>query len=558
MKIRSLAGICVLAQLPLTLGAQSASAGNAGDPSGPMAAALKFEAADIQVSPHINDPWFDPPHLEGDRYVIYEATMADLIAKAYGVDVATVQGGPSWLEFDRYDIQAKTLPTTSAADQKLMLQALLADRFKLVAHNGTALIPAYILKLGKDRPKIKPSDGSEDSKCDWVPQTQGSPPQIAFHCRNESMDQFAELLRNTRGGGYLNEREPVVDGTGLKGDFDFEIKWTPSNSRDRAGADAVPIFDAVDAQLGLRLAQETTPRPVLIVDSVDEKPSPDPPGTDKLLQPLPLPEFEVAVINPYKPGGPHTGSFGNGRLEAHGITLRELIILVWDLNENDKSVIVNAPPWLDKDQWDFLAKWARTDGDDQKKPPDADFRQFQEMVRDLLADRFGLKAHMENREGDAYNLVAPGPKMTPAHPNSRTRCADGPGPDGKDPRITNPVLNRLITCQNITMTQFGDMLPSLAGGYIFNTVLDNTGLKGGYNFTLSFSGAGKLLNGGSPPPSAQNQGAGASGDVDAPDPNGAVSLFDAVHRELGLKLEKVRRPVPVLVIDHIQETPTPN
>jgi uncharacterized protein (TIGR03435 family) len=548
----------VLALLPCQSYAQSSGDPAAGDAHAAAAASPGFEAAAIHPSPRIIDPWFDAPHLEGDRYVIYEATMVDLVAQAYGVDVANVQGGPSWLEYDRFDVQAKTAPTATHADLKLMLQALLKERFHLAVHDGTAPMPAYVLKVAADKPRMKPSAGTGDSKCDWVPQTPGTPPELHYSCHNETMEKLAQLLRNQSGGGYLNDQDQVVDGTGLKGGFDFELRWTPNSARDRVGADAVTIFDALDAQLGLKLVQETVPRPVLVVDSVDETPSPDPPGTAKLLPPLPQPQFEVAVINPYKSGGPHTGSFGRGRLEAHGITLQELIALVWDLNDHDKNAIVNAPPWLDKDQWDFLAKQNDGDDDDQKKPPDADFVEFQNMMETLLADRFGLKAHMEDRESDAFNLVALNPKMTPADPRSRTRCSEGPGPDGKDPRIDHPVLNRLLACQNVTMAQLGDMLPSLAGGYIYSPVLDKTGLKGGYNFTLSFSGAGRLLNGGSPPAAAQGAGTDPANSAEASDPNGALSLFDAVRRELGLKLEKVRRPVPVLVIDRIQENPTPN
>jgi uncharacterized protein (TIGR03435 family) len=163
---------------------------------------------------------------------------------------------------------------------------------------------------------------------------------------------------------------------------------------------------------------------------------------------------------------------------------------------------------------------------------------------------------MEERPISAYTLLAVKPKLTKADPSSRTRCKEGPGPDGKDPRIANPVLNRLLTCENMTTAQISEELQRRAGGYIYGPVLDSTGLKGSWDFTLSFSsadltgaGAGK-----SPPPA----GAAASSTDAASDPNGAVSLFDAVSRQLGLKLEKQRRPLPVLVIDHIEEKPTEN
>jgi uncharacterized protein (TIGR03435 family) len=488
--------------------------------------------------------------------VVHQATMADLIARAYSLDSDNVQGGPSWLEYNRYDIEAKTAPSTSGDDQKLMLQSLLAERFHLVVHNGTAPMPAYVLKAGKDVPKLKPAASTDSSGCDPHQPPPGSPPQMDFTCHNQTMEQLAQLLRNTRGGGYLNKT--VVDETGLKGAFDFELKWTPSGARDRAGANPVSIFDALDSQLGLKLALETAPRPVLLVDSVDELPIPNPPGTDKALPARPLPEFEVAVFTPSKPDGQRMGRIGHGRLDATGITLKTLIEIAWDLNENEMEAIANAPPWLDKDRWDIVAKMSNDDASiAANKPPQADVQTLRRMLQALLADRFGLQAHIEDREGDAYSLVAVNPKMNPGDPKAHTRCTEGPGPDGKDPRIANPILNRLLYCQNMTMEQLGIELQSVADGYIHNTALDKTGLKGGYNFTLSFSSVNNILNGGSRPP-ANGPSQQEATDGTASDPNGAVSLFEAVHRELGLKLEKERRPVPMLVIDKIQETPTPN
>jgi uncharacterized protein (TIGR03435 family) len=158
---------------------------------------------------------------------------------------------------------------------------------------------------------------------------------------------------------------------------------------------------------------------------------------------------------------------------------------------------------------------------------------------------------MEDRPVTAYTLVAVKPRLKPTlDPTERTRCKEGPGPDGKDPRAANPVLNRLITCQNMTLAQIGDELQHVAGGYIYNPVTDGTGLKGSYDFTLSFSSADKIL------PTASSASSGS--DTNSSDPNGAVSVFDAINRQLGLKLEKTRRPYPVLVIDHIEEQPTPN
>jgi uncharacterized protein (TIGR03435 family) len=157
----------------------------------------------------------------------------------------------------------------------------------------------------------------------------------------------------------------------------------------------------------------------------------------------------------------------------------------------------------------------------------------------------------------AYTLMAVKPKLTKADPLSRTRCKEGPGPDGKDPRIANPVLNRLVSCQNMTTAQIGEELQRVAAGYIYGPVLDSTGMKGSWNFTLSFSSADLTQAGagaGPPPPG----GAATATTATTSDPSGALTLYDAVSKQLGLKLEKQRRPAPVLVIDHIKEKPTDN
>jgi uncharacterized protein (TIGR03435 family) len=214
-------------------------------------------------------------------------------------------------------------------------------------------------------------------------------------------------------------------------------------------------------------------------------------------------------------------------------------------------MIVGAPKWFDEDRFDVVAKApsaALTEGG--PRGPDIDFDAVMTMVKSLLAERFKLATHMEERPISAYTLTAAKPKMKAADPNGRTKCEEGPGAGGKDPRDTNPVLGRLITCQNMSMAKFAEMLMGLAPGYIHAPVLDATGLEGTFDFTLSFSTAGQLQSGG------RRGGDGAA--AQASDPNGALSLLDALPKELGLKLELQKRPVRVLVIDHVEQRPTDN
>ncbi len=214
-----------------------------------------------------------------------------------------------------------------------------------------------------------------------------------------------------------------------------------------------------------------------------------------------------------------------------------------------------GPKWLDTDHFDILAKMsdsvASTSPGGQTTPVDS--QALYELMQSLVVDRFQMKYHMEDRPVAAYTLTAVNPKLKPAaDPNARTRCTEGPGPEAlqpgyKDPRVINPVLNRLMYCQNMTMPQVARKFQEIASGYIHNDVIDATGLKRSYDFTLSFSSAGATEGGGAAPTGG-----------DASDPSGALTLFEAVSRQLGLKLAKEKRPIPVLVIDQINEKPTEN
>ena len=184
------------------------------------------------------------------------------------------------------------------------------------------------------------------------------------------------------------------------------------------------------------------------------------------------------------------------------------------------------------------------------------------MLRALLVERFKLAVHTEERPATAYTLTAIKPKMKKADPNSRTKYKEGPAAEGKDPRDKNPILSRLVTVQNMTMAQFAEKLKTIAPGYIHSPVLDATGLEGGYDFTLSFSAVGLTQAGVGGSAGRGGAQPGPPTPADAPaaasDPNGAVTLFEAIDKQLGLKLQAQKRPVSILVIDHVEQKPIEN
>jgi uncharacterized protein (TIGR03435 family) len=108
-----------------------------------------------------------------------------------------------------------------------------------------------------------------------------------------------------------------------------------------------------------------------------------------------------------------------------------------------------------------------------------------------------------------------------------------------------------VTCQNMSMAQLADALPRMAPGYIRTPVVDATGIAGSFDFSFFFTPNGVGGIGGGNP--------GGTGAAPAPssaaDPSGAVSLYDAFTRQLGLKLDVQKRALPVLVIDSVEQKP---
>jgi uncharacterized protein (TIGR03435 family) len=508
----------------------------------------KFEAADVHVSPR-SDSTFNlfmrGPQVRAGRYEIRTATMVDLIAAAYGVEGDKVFGGPNWLELDRFDVTGK-LPAGSSPDsQKAMLRTLLAERFHLVAHPDSKPMPAYIMTAGK-HPQLKDADPAAQKGCQGKPRPDGAGPTypIEVACHGQSAAEIADDL-HSMAGGYL--RVPVVDSTGLKGTYDFDLKWTSRNQLANAGADGISVFDAVEKQLGLKLDLQKSPLPVVVVESVDEKPTENDPDVAMILPGATLPtEFEVADVK-LTPADVHDRRFQiqpGGRVDIEGFDLKFIIQQVWQLTDD---MIVGAPKWLGDRKFSIIAKAPSVALVNGQNGLPVDIDTLIAMVKNLLVERFKLQTHMEERPINAFTLSSVKPKMKPADPNGRIRCAEGPGADQKDSRDAHPILGRLLNCQNMTMARFASMLENLAPGYIHSPVLDATGLEGSWDFTLSFSTAGQLQSGGA--------GAPADSPAAASDPNGALSLPDAVAKQLGLKLEQTKRPVKVLVIDHVEEKP---
>ena len=223
-----------------------------------------------------------------------------LVAFAYNVQTFQVSGGPNWIDSEKYDIEAKEedslvekvekLPPDQRADQiRLMVRSLLAERFKLKVSRGAKQFPVYALVIAKNGTKLHeqklnvayPNGIKGATGAPLGPHTMGMRPG-RLTGQGISMAELIIILSQQLG-------RIVLDQTGLKGNYDFTLQWTP----DQGSAAMVPgpddgkpaidnapppessgpsIFTATQEQLGLRLESTKGPVEVIIIDNI-EKPT---------------------------------------------------------------------------------------------------------------------------------------------------------------------------------------------------------------------------------------------------------------------------------------------
>jgi uncharacterized protein (TIGR03435 family) len=495
-----------------------------------------FESVEIRPSQHLWNAIMQGGLFRDGRYEVRQATLMELIEAAYQVDPDTIFGGPPWLDWDRFDIRAQAPAATSQDAARQMLRSLLADRFQLAVHEDRKPLAAFVLARGKGQPKLREAGDAGRAGCQVQPPPPPQPdvvPYISASCRNVTMATFTGLLRGLS-PEYVNN--PVVDSTGLKGAWDFDFKWTPRGPL-MGGRGGISLFDAIDRELGLKMEAEKIPMPVLVVDQVNRAPRESPGRAPAAV------EFEVASIRLDRsddppPPPPARQFHPGGRVSWHGVPLRDLIKMAWDLDPDPHAAIPGAPKWLDGERVDLVAKAPASAMASATQIFSDD---LQKMLRALLIDRFRMTTHYENRPAAVYTLVAVKPKLKPADASNRPGCRMAPPQPPADPTEGPPP--HVAVCRTVTMAQFASRLQDLAKSYIRYPVVDGTGLEGAWDFTLLFHPA--------PPPDGGKKGG-------PPDQGARISIFSAVEKELGLKLEVEKRVMPVLVIDHIEPNPTDN
>jgi uncharacterized protein (TIGR03435 family) len=241
---------------------------------------------------------------------------------------------------------------------------------------------------------------------------------------------------------------------------------------------------------------------------------------------------------------------GGSQMKAGG-TLRQLVAMALQIAPNVAAdVVIGLPKSADSVRWDITAK-VPSEGEGapnivRGRPTPPPLSVGLEMLRGLLVDQFELKFHTENREVTVYALTAGTGKrkITQAADSERSGCK--PNPNAPKP-YTN--IQVMIECTNTSMAELAQNLQQQANAYIDHPIADATGLSGGWDFLIGWTPKAALEASQRP---AADQPAGAV--VEASTPNG-ISVFDAVERELGLKLVKQKQSIPVIVVDHVDEKP---
>jgi uncharacterized protein (TIGR03435 family) len=206
----------------------------------------------------------------GQEYTARNVPIRLIISLMYKVPIRQITGGPSWLDTDLYDIEAKADHSYSLDDLHVMFQNLLADEFKLKFHKDVKEGPVYALLVDKSGLKMKVNPSPEDYS---IPINR-SPNGVAIGTR-VPMQYLCWWLAQA----LQRDERPVIDKTGLDQNYDFTLSFAPELPPNFPTANLPPglmdrptLFDALKQQLGLKLEPQKGPIEYYVIDHV-ERPS---------------------------------------------------------------------------------------------------------------------------------------------------------------------------------------------------------------------------------------------------------------------------------------------
>ncbi len=214
-----------------------------------------FEAAAIK--PSNEPPGHSGMHSRTGMLVIENQTLRGMFRDAYRINENQIEGGPKWMDEDRFNVNARSAGPSEGPELRQMLQTLLADRFKVTFHRETRQFPGYVLVVAKGGMKIPPS-GPGDSGSNTNTNTNNERTHMSV--KSFSMGGLAALLARQL-------RTQVTDETGVKDLFSFELDFTQDNmsTNPQPGdpRDGPSLFTALQEKLGVKLESRKVPTEVL-------------------------------------------------------------------------------------------------------------------------------------------------------------------------------------------------------------------------------------------------------------------------------------------------------
>ncbi len=287
------------------------------NPAQPAESDLQFEVASIKHSDPNRMGNSVPPRTSSPGLFRSEfSTLSGLAMQAYGLKQGfEIEWKSSWMGTELYNVEAKVPAGATKAQIRIMLQRLLSDRFGLVVHRETRQLPGYRLTVAKGGPKLKQSAAAPPKTGDAAPGPAPAHDVVVKHGIPQLSDSAGTGVFMTLVGTVLRGRhestgglaswlaqtlqEPVVDATGLTGEYDYDLSFQNVPARrsketvafgpggavilpPNAGPEVTPevspepsgrptIWDAIKQQLGLQLeAFQSVPVEVLVLDKAHQ------------------------------------------------------------------------------------------------------------------------------------------------------------------------------------------------------------------------------------------------------------------------------------------------
>ena len=259
---------------------------------------LAFETSSVKPNNYGAEERYIRIDPRGGSLTVVNLQLRELITFAYQIQSFQLEGGPDWIASDRFDIVAKPereVPSTGGQDPlRMMLRTLLADRFTLGMHKETKELPIFELVVarqdGRLGPQLRPA--AADCAARAAAARAGTPPPVSSGPPGPGSCGTSMNPVSVRGGGATMAmlasllegpaKRLVIDRTGLAGNWDLEVNYTPDRTQLPPGVElpssidpnGPSLFTALEEQLGLKLRPARGPVEVLVVDSV-QQPTPN-------------------------------------------------------------------------------------------------------------------------------------------------------------------------------------------------------------------------------------------------------------------------------------------